>query len=220
MGALRRALLCRHDVHVTVEKSQWQRIIEADPEHSHRYAQRFRDLEAKGFDIHGEARLADALLARGSVVLDAGCGAGRVGGYLHRAGHRVTGMDQDPVLIEAAEQDFPGPAWTVGDLAETPFPRAPFDLVVCAGNVMAFLAESTRTTVLSRFAGALHDGGSRVVIAFGADRGYPFPQFLDDAASCGLTPSVLLSTWDLRPFAADSSFLVAVLQPAAAGSSS
>lgn len=197
------------------EKSQWQQIIDADPGHSHRYAERFRALESQGVDIHGEARLVDALLARGSKVLDAGCGGGRVGGHLHQAGHRVIGLDLDPVLIAAAEDDYPGPVWAVGDLAETHFPDSGFDAIVCAGNVMGFLAASTRRTVLTRFAQALSVDG-RAVIAFGADRGYPFEEFLVDVGECGLAPSVLLESWDMRPFHTDSTFLVAILTVAAA----
>ena len=41
-----------------------------------------------------------------------------------------------------------------------------------------------------------------------------FGGFLDDAATAGLAPDLLLSTWDLRPFTDDSEFLVAVLRPA------
>src|SRR3712207_7124098 len=40
------------------------------------YVQRFRTLAAQGNDIVGEARLVDAMLPRGSRVLDAGCGPG------------------------------------------------------------------------------------------------------------------------------------------------
>ncbi|MFE3187925.1 class I SAM-dependent methyltransferase [Nocardia sp. NPDC059240] len=197
--------------------SQWEEIVAADPTHSTRYAERFRNLAAEGADIVGEARLIDAMLPRGSRVLDAGCGAGRSGGYLHRVGHVVVGVDVDPVLIAAAEQDYPGPTWLVGDLAELDLPArgvaADFDVIVCAGNVVTFLAPSTRQAVLSGFARHLAPGG-RVVVGFGADRGYEFSQFLDDAEQAGLTEDLLLSTWDLRPFGADSDFLVAVLSRA------
>ncbi|MEV0247301.1 class I SAM-dependent methyltransferase [Nocardia sp. NPDC050712] len=193
--------------------SQWEEITAADPAHSTRYVNRFRTLAAEGADIVGEARLVDAMLARGSRVLDAGCGAGRLGGYLHRAGHEVVGVDVDPVLIAAAEQDYPGPAWLVGDLADLELPgrgiAADFDVIVCAGNVMAFVAPSTRVAVLTGFARHLGPTG-RVVVGFGADRGYEFPQFFADAAAAGLTVDLRLSTWDLRPFTDESDFLVAV----------
>ena len=67
------------------EQSAWARITQQDPGHSAAYVQRFRDLAAQGFDLAGEARLVDAMLPRGSRVLDAGCGPGRTGGWLARA---------------------------------------------------------------------------------------------------------------------------------------
>ncbi|NKY85116.1 class I SAM-dependent methyltransferase [Nocardia veterana] len=194
-------------------RSRWEEITAADPAHSTWYVERFRTLAAEGTDIFGEARLVDAMLARGSRVLDAGCGPGRTGGYLHRAGHVVVGVDVDPVLIAAAEQDYPGPTWVVGDLAELDLPArgiaADFDAIVCAGNVMTFLAPSTRATVLAGFARHLAPAG-RVVIGFGADRGYEFGEFFADAEQAGLRLDIRLASWDLRPFTDRSDFVVAV----------
>ena len=198
-----------------VEPSAWTRITQQDPDHSAAYVERFRTLAASGFDLAGEARLVDAMLPRGSRVLDAGCGPGRVGAVLADAGHTVVGVDADPVLIAAAEADHPGPRWIVGDLAELDLPAlgiaAPFDAIVSAGNVMTFLAPSTRRDVLRRLRAHLAPDG-RAAIGFGADRGYPFEEFLDDARAVGWADDVLLSTWDLRPYAPDADFLVAVLR--------
>ncbi|PQP45094.1 class I SAM-dependent methyltransferase [Mycolicibacterium austroafricanum] len=200
-----------------VETSIWMQKVAADPGHSRWYIERFRAMARAGDDLAGEARLVDAMAPRGARILDAGCGPGRVGGYLAAAGHQVVGVDVDPALIEAAEQDYPGPRWLVGDLAELDLPARgitePFDLIVSAGNVMTFLAPSTRVQVLARLRAHLKDDG-RAVIGFGAGREYEYPQFLDDAAAGGLTPDLLLSTWDVRPFTDDSDFLVAVLRPA------
>ena len=198
------------------EPSAWTRITQEDPGHSAAYVQRFRDLAAQGADLVGEARLVDAMLPRGSRVLDAGCGPGRVGGFLHSVGHHVVGVDVGPVLIAAAEEDHPGPRWLVGDLAELDLPAAgiaePFDAVVSAGNVMAFLAPSTRGAVLRRLRAHVAADG-RAAIGFGAGRGYGFDEFLADAAAAGWEPDLLLSTWDLRPYTPDADFLVAVLRP-------
>lgn len=204
-----------------VEQSIWMQKVSADPGHSHWYIERFRAMARAGDDLAGEARLVDAMAPRGARILDAGCGPGRLGGYLATAGHDVVGVDVDPALIEAAEQDHPGPRWLVGDLAELDLPARgiaePFDVIASAGNVMTFLAPSTRVQVLSRLRAHLADDG-RAVIGFGAGRDYEFVQFLADVADAGLAPDLLLSTWDLRPFTDDSDFLVALLRAAPLGS--
>ncbi|MFZ0831652.1 MAG: class I SAM-dependent methyltransferase [Mycobacterium sp.] len=199
------------------EQSGWMQKVAADPGHSHWYVERFRSMARAGDDLVGEARLVDAMAPRGARILDAGCGPGRLGGYLAAAGHHVVGVDVDPVLIEAAEQDHPGPRWLIGDLADLDLSvhgiTEPFDVIVSAGNVMTFLAPSTRVGVLRRLRAHLA-GDGRAVIGFGAGRDYAFVQFLDDASTAGFAPDLLLSTWDLRPFADESDFLVALLRPA------
>jgi SAM-dependent methyltransferase len=199
------------------EHPTWLQVTTDDPGHAHAYVQRFRRLAEQGMDLAGEARLVDAMLQRGSRVLDAGCGPGRIGGWLARAGHEVVGVDLDPVLIAAAEEDHPGPRWLVGDLAALDLPSEgiaePFDAIVCAGNVVAFLEPDARVEVLRRFRTHLRTGG-RAVVGYGAGRGYPFDDFLADAAAAGLAPDLLLSSWHLHPFGEASDFLVAVLRPA------
>jgi SAM-dependent methyltransferase len=200
-----------------VEQSIWMQKVTADPGHSDWYIERFRAMARAGDDLAGEARFVDAMAPRGARILDAGCGPGRLGGYLAKAGHHVVGVDVDPALIAAAEQDHPGPQWLVGDLAELDLPARgiiePFDVIASAGNVMAFLAPSTRVQVLGRLRAHLADDG-RAAIGFGAGRDYEFTEFFNDAAHAGFAPDLLLSTWDLRPFTDDSDFLVAILRPA------
>jgi len=196
-----------------VEPSAWTRTIAADPEHSHRYAARWRRLEAEGHDLDGEARMLDAMASRGSRILDAGCGTGRVGGRLARSGHTVVGVDVDPALIAYATTDFPDATWLVGDLALLDLPALgiaePFDLVFAAGNVLGFLAPSTRVPVLENLRDHLTENG-RLVLAHGAGRGYPFEAFFADLAMAGLTLDLALSTWELHPFTDQSDFLVAI----------
>jgi SAM-dependent methyltransferase len=203
------------------QENLWLRRLEEDPGHSQWYVERFRGMAARGEDLDGEARMIDAMASRGSRILDAGCGPGRVGGHLARAGHDVVGVDLDPQLIAAARADHPGPVWLTGDLSELDLPAAGipagFDVIVCAGNVMTFVAPSTRREILRRFRGHLAEGG-RVAIGFGGGRGYEYEAFLADADAAGLTPDVLLSTWDLRPFTPGAAFLVAVLSAAGAPS--
>lgn len=189
----------------------WLQQIAANPGHSRWYIDRFRAMAAKGADLAGEARMIDAMVPRGARILDAGCGTGRLGGPLAAAGHDVTGVDLDPELIAAAREDWPGPDWRVGDLARLDLPGR-YDIVVCAGNVMTFVAPDTRGEILRRMRAHLA-GNGRVVIGFGAGRGYAFDDFLTDATAAGLTGDLLLATWDLRPYAPGADFLVAVLRP-------
>jgi 2-polyprenyl-3-methyl-5-hydroxy-6-metoxy-1,4-benzoquinol methylase len=197
--------------------TRWEHQVRANPDHSRWYVDRFRQMAAQGVDLAGEARMVDAMVGREARVLDAGCGPGRVGAELAARGHTVVGVDVDPVLIEAAEADHPGPTWVVGDLAELDLPAAgigePFDVVVCAGNVLTFLAPGTEVEVLRRMGGHTTPDG-RVVVGFGAGRGYAFDAFFADVAAAGLRVDVALSTWDLRPFDDRSDFLVAVLSRA------
>ncbi len=199
-----------------VDKSKWIELTEQNPDHSSWYIQRFRDMAEAGNDLAGEARLIDALVPRGARILDAGCGPGRVGAFLHAQGHVVVGVDVDPALIHAAEADHPGPTWVVGDLALLDLPErgidGGFDVIVSAGNVMTFLAPSTRRMVLERLRSHVAPDG-RVVIGFGADRGYEFDEFRADVIAAGLSVESEFATWDLRPFTAASDFLVAILTP-------
>lgn len=192
-------------------------MIAENPGHSQWYIDRFRAMAERGDDIVGEARMVDAMLPRGAHVLDAGCGPGRIAGHLASVGHRAVGVDLDPELIEAAQDDHPRARWLCDDLATLDLAQHgitdPFDVIVCAGNVMTFLDPATRQDVLAGFARHLAPEG-RAAIGFGAGRGYPFEQFLDDAVAVGLVADQLLGTWDLRPFSPESDFLVALLRRA------
>lgn len=188
-------------------------VTEHDANHSSWYIERFRRMAAQGADLAGEARLVDAMLPRGSRVLDAGCGTGRVGAELAARGHQVVGVDADPALIAAAEQDHPGPRWLVADLAtlELPEDPEPFDAAVLAGNVLAFVAAGTEPQVFDRVARLLRKQAP-LIVGLGTDRGYSTAQMDDHAGQAGLRLEHRFATWDLRPFQADSGFAVSVFR--------
>ena len=190
-------------------------VTEHGPEHSQWYIDRFRTMAAEGADLAGEARMLDAMLARGSRVLDAGCGPGRVGAELAARGHTVVGVDADSALIEAAHVDYPGPRWLTADLSTLDLAALGepdlFDAAVVAGNVMAFVASGTEPAVLERLAAHLrHDGF--VVVGFGVDRGYALADFDTHVGAAGLELEHRFATWDLRPWQPDSGFAVSVLR--------
>lgn len=60
--------------------------------------------------------------ADGARILDAGCGTGRMSRYLAARGCHVEGVDLSPRMIEMARRDGDGQVFTVGSLADLPFP--------------------------------------------------------------------------------------------------
>lgn len=190
-------------------------MTDTKPGHSEWYVERFRRMAAEGQDLGGEARLVDAMLPPASRVLDAGCGPGRLGAVLHERGHTVVGVDADPVLIAAAEEDHPGPRWLVADLAELDLAAMgepePFAGAVLAGNVMVFLAAGTEAEVLRRVAAHVVDDGF-VVCGFHTNRELTLDAFDQAVADAGLRQEHRFATWDLRAWHDDADFAVSVLR--------
>ncbi|WP_323384538.1 class I SAM-dependent DNA methyltransferase [Streptomyces calidiresistens] len=183
------------------------------------YAERFARLAAEGGDPHGEARFCDALLARGSRVLDAGCGTGRVAARLAELGHTCTGVDVDPAMLAVARRTAPGPDWHLGDLVAldavglTPG----YDLIVAAGNVVPLLAPGTEEAVVAQLARLLRPGGL-LVAGMGLDPAHlpldeaPFGarEYDEWCAAAGLERHVRYAGWDGEPFEPGAGYLVAV----------
>ncbi len=195
-------------------------FTDTQPGHSQWFIERFRSLEADGADLLGEARFADMLADRGSRILDAGCGLGRTAHALHEAGHTTYGVDVDPALLEAAREDHPGPTYLVADLVDLSLDHVggePVDLVVCAGNVLVFLAEGTERRVLERMCAVTRSGG-RVVIGCRDQDTYPFTRYDEDLRSLAdrgiATVEHRFATWHLDPVEPDSAFAVTVLRVA------
>jgi SAM-dependent methyltransferase len=180
-------------------------------DHAAWYIDRFRRMAADGADLAGEARFADALVAPGSRILDAGCGPGRVGAVLHRRGHTVVGVDVDPALIEAAKADHPGPRWLVGDLSTLDLAEEPFDAALLVGNVLTFVAAGSEVEVL-RHVGAHVRPDGVIACGFGTDRGYALTDFDEHCRVAGLVLEHRFATWDLRPWHDDAGWAVSVLR--------
>ena len=91
----------------------------------------------------------------------------------------------------------------------------PVDLVMCAGNVMVFLAPGTERRVLERLCAITRPGG-RVVIGSRPGTDYAFEAFDADLASLeeGGMASVQhrFATWHLDPFEPGGDFAVTVLE--------
>jgi SAM-dependent methyltransferase len=189
------------------------------------YGAHFARLLDEGVDVEGEARMADALAPRGARILDAGSGMGRVGAALAARGHHVVGVDFDPEILEQSRRTYPELPLVDSRLDElapetltTAGHPASYDLVVCVGNVMILLAPDTERTVLANLAAVLAPEG-RMLVGFalsgapaGESREYPVEEFVADAASAGLTVESRFASYDLAPFADDSTYVVHVLR--------
>ena len=135
------------------EKSLWLIRKESNPNHSQWYIDRFKAMEAEGNDMAGESRLLDAMASRGAKILDAGSGPGRVGKQLHALGHRVTGVDIDPELIEEARRVCPEATWITADLVDLPEVLGIADrvIVMCDGQITGevMARETTQNEILT-----------------------------------------------------------------------
>jgi SAM-dependent methyltransferase len=93
-------------------------------------------------------------------VLDAGCGAGRLLGYMLALGGEVHGVDISPRMVDHCRRAYPAADVQVGDLralAETA--PGPFDAVIAADNVLDVFDDRDRAHVLSEIGNVLVPGG-------------------------------------------------------------
>jgi SAM-dependent methyltransferase len=175
------------------------------------YSATFADLVARGVDVDGEARLADAMAPRGARILDAGSGMGRVAAALAARGHLVVAAEPDPALVAQSQRTYPDlPVIGLDILSLTSDALtshgAPtkFDLVVCVGNVLIYLAEDSEVAVLTRLRELLAPGG-RVLAGFHLTRGpstarvYPPEEFVADATAAGLRIDLRAGSYELHP---------------------
>ncbi len=180
--------------------SRWQ---SSDRPRGADYDARWAQLEAAGRSVHGEADLVESLLraSGGTLVLDAGCGTGRVAIELAGRGFSVVGVDADPAMLTVARDKAPELRWVQADLVDTATAVPDeFDVVVLAGNVMIFLDQGTESTVVAQLADRLTPGGV-LVAGFQLLAGRLTLQRYDDiATSAGLRLVHRWATWEQAPF--------------------
>ena len=188
--------------------------IEGDVPRGSAYDARFERLEAAGANVHGEADLVTVLLAACPAprVLDAGCGTGRVAIELDRRGMKVTGVDLDPAMLDAARAKRPDLAWVGADLADLDNPAVeltgPFDLAIAAGNVMIFVAPGSQERVVAALAHQLMPGG----LLLAGFQLKPGSLAAYDAAcdAAGLALVDRWSTWDRQPWRVGGDYAVSL----------
>jgi SAM-dependent methyltransferase len=100
-------------------------------------------------------------------VLDLGCGIGRVSNHLNQIGHRTTGVDRDPDLIEDFNRRRPpgSPAGIVADATSLQRPDSPLDgrsfpLVIAPQQLLQILGgPAQRSRLLGSLPELIDPGG-------------------------------------------------------------
>ena len=96
---------------------------------------------------------------RGGVVLELGCGSGRLTGHLVDAGHRVVATDASPAMLRLAAAAVPDAA-EIRQLVLPDDPLPEVDAIVSVGHVLNYLAdEAAVERALVAIAGALRPAG-------------------------------------------------------------
>ncbi|MET7734074.1 class I SAM-dependent methyltransferase [Streptomyces sp. NPDC005402] len=128
--------------------------FDEEPDHG------LRDPEVRGAWAE---RLRGWLPGRASDVLDLGCGTGSLSLLAAEQGHRVTGVDLSPAMVELARAKLAGrdAVFLVGDAGMPPVGEQRFD-VVLGRHVLWALPDPGR--VLRRWWGLLRPGGRLVLV--------------------------------------------------------
>jgi SAM-dependent methyltransferase len=164
------------------------------------YDARFARLEAEGGYLHGEADLVAELAGDPpALILDAGCGTGRVAIELARRGYAVVGVDTEEAMLDTARTKAPDLEWLLGDLSSAALPASRFDLVVAAGNVMIFLELGTEAAVVSNLAQTVAPGGL-VVAGFQVGRQLTLERYDALCEGAGLALVHRWATWERAPY--------------------
>lgn len=108
-------------------------------------------------------RLRSWLPGRGCDLLDLGCGTGSLSLLAAEQGHRVTGVDLSPAMVERARAKLAGrdAAFLVGDAAAPPVGEQRYD-VVLVRHVLWTLPDPARA--LRHWWGLLRPGGRLLLV--------------------------------------------------------
>jgi SAM-dependent methyltransferase len=97
-------------------------------------------------------------------VLELGCGAGRLTGYLAEMARTVHGIDLSPDMVAYSRQRYPRASFSEGDLRDlSAIGDGSWDAVVAAYNVIDVLSDGARAELLDEIARVLAPGGLLVM---------------------------------------------------------
>jgi ubiquinone/menaquinone biosynthesis C-methylase UbiE len=128
-------------------------------------------------------------------ALDAACGTGRFASHLLSRGHRVTGVDSSPDMLDVARRRLPAAEFLLGSVEELPIADDSVDVVTC-GLALAHLKGVG--PAMSEFARVLRPGGHLVIsdVSPGLILRGSVVQALGPAGEPGLVPTFRHSTGD------------------------
>ncbi|HEY6397466.1 MAG TPA: class I SAM-dependent methyltransferase, partial [Solirubrobacteraceae bacterium] len=115
-------------------------------------------------------------------VLDAGCGAGRVLGYLVALGGEVHGIDVSTSMTEYCRRAYPEAHVGVGDLAAlSKSVTGPFDAVIVADSTLDVFDDAQRRAVLADIRELLGPGGVLIFSSHNLDHADGKPEAVGGA---------------------------------------
>jgi SAM-dependent methyltransferase len=139
-----------------------------------------------GFGFHadecapGILSLLEPVLSREGLVVELGCGSGRLTRYLVDAGHRVVATDASPAMLDIA-RGYAGDAMEIRRLVlpDEPIPEA--DAIVSIGHVLSYLPTAEAIDLsLASIARALRPGGILAIdlcdLTWGSERADALPR--------------------------------------------
>jgi SAM-dependent methyltransferase len=110
-----------------------------------------------------ETALVERFVPEGSLVLDLGCGTGRVAFALAARGYRVEGLDIAPSMIEDARANAGSlgvdARFRIGDAVVLPYGEHTLDAAVFAGNGIGHLTRDGKIQCLLELRRVLRPGG-------------------------------------------------------------
>ena len=174
----------------------WRRSVNLDE-----YDRRWESMAAEGKSIHGEVDFIERLLpGRRLNILDAGCGTGRLAVEAVRRGHRATGVDLDPDMIERARVKDSRIEWICADLASVCV-AGPFDVAVMAGNIPLFCSPGSQAAIIANLVAHLAPDGV-LICGFSVEKGedaYSPDNMRDHARAVGFGRVDQYANWDGDP---------------------
>ena len=93
-------------------------------------------------------------------VLELGCGAGRITGYLIERAQHAIGLDLSPRMVRECRRRYPGGEFVAGDMRDlSRFRSSSIDAVIAGNNVIDVFSDADRRAALEEIRRVLTPGG-------------------------------------------------------------